>query len=369
MDIKSWCLTLLLCGTAHAAAPRYHLSILDTVEGNAVAINNAGDIVGNRWGTPRGNGVVWHGGQLAVLPASIEHVTAISSLGHIVGTSPMYMDESGMNSSQSGFLYYQGQLTGLPDAFYQTTAIGFTYSTPTAVNRDGVVAMRGESSNGSGSYLATPLQYTIIPVDGRAINDAGTVAGANADYQAALYADGKVTTLGTLPGDGFQYSVAFDINDAGVAVGFSTYGYGSNVREQSFLYQNGQMQMLGNFTLSNSATAINNLGTVIGDYTKLVNGNPVDQAYLYQDGSVYDLQTLLENPAGWKVGAADINDSGLIVGSACNAQGNCFAALLTPVPEPAQGAMLLAGMAVLGWRGRKSLRAAVLVSTKQNAFA
>jgi hypothetical protein len=44
----------------------------------------------------------------------------------------------------------------------------------------------------------------------------------------------------------------------------------------------------------------------------------------------------------------DINDSGQIAGRACNGAGQCFAALLVPVPEPATWGMMLAGLAVVG---------------------
>ena len=45
-----------------------------------------------------------------------------------------------------------------------------------------------------------------------------------------------------------------------MAVGSSTYGYGSGVHEHSFIYVNGEMQPLGSYTGDNSADAINNLG-------------------------------------------------------------------------------------------------------------
>lgn len=91
------------------------------------------------------------------------------------------------------------------------------------------------------------------------------------------------------------------------------------------------------------------LGTVLG-YSNVFSSSGIMRIpYLYQDGVQYDLGSLMMDH-GWHVAdVADINDSGMIVGQACNLAG-CHAALLTPVPEPAAYAMLLVGLAWLGWR-------------------
>src|SRR5205823_1815721 len=88
--------------------------------------------------------------------------------------------------------------------------------------------------------------------EAEAINDAGQVVGSffseaisgpPAMQRAFLYADGKMTDLGTLPG--YDRSYAHDINNAGQVVGLSyTLRSGSGaltVDSRAFLYSGGTM--------------------------------------------------------------------------------------------------------------------------------
>lgn len=70
---------------------------------------------------------------------------------------------------------------------------------------------------------ATPPAYTIsaLPLLARAINNNGVVVGA-ADGKAAKFANGTLTILPQIAGS--QGSEAYDINDAGEAVGYDTTG-------------------------------------------------------------------------------------------------------------------------------------------------
>lgn len=160
-----------------------------------------------------------------------------------------------------------------------------------------------------------------------------------------------------MPGD--QASVARDVNESGAVVGYSeSLDAQGHAHMRSFLYVGGKMTPLGSLAADNTAVAVNNAGAVLGYSSTWGPHGTTYFPYLYQDGVQYDLASLVVNPAGWRVaGAADINDSGMIVGQACNA-GGCHAALLTPVPEPAAYAMLLAGLGWLGWRKLSCARAA-----------
>lgn len=363
----------MTCAAA-AAAPRYRLTILDTMQGEAVAINNAGDIAGNLWGS-QGNGhaVGWFGGSKQVLPDFFDSATSISSKGHIGGRSTTYSDGGGIFSSSSGLVYYRGNTTGVPEAFSigNADAPWYTHSRAVGVNGAGWVLAHGAANSGSGPYLVDDESVKILPlVSAYAINDRGQVAGwgynAQSQAQAMLYANGQVTGLGTLPGD--RYSAATDVNENGVAVGYTeNLDALGQTHRRSFIYMNGQMTPLGNLADDNTAVALNNLGMVLGYSNALSPSGTRRIPYLYQDGAQYDLGSLVAD-RGWRVAdVADINDSGMIVGQACNLAG-CYAALLTPVPEPAAYAMLLAGLGWLGWRrGRSALVRTAQLATRSPA--
>lgn len=346
--------------TATAAAPRYNLALLDNIYGTAVAINNAGEIAGNRWSPETGGRAFsWSGGQLNVLPADMRSATAISGQGHIAGVSEVYEEGGGYQMTMAGLVYHEGTITGVGEEFQPNTSSGrwYRFTTPVGVNSSGVAAVNTEATGGGGAFIAYASGSTILPMwRAAAINDAGQVAGTSsytAGSHAVVYDDGQLTDLGTLPNDssnGFGSS-ATDLNDTGTVVGSSNYGFGEANHMHSFLYRNGQMVAIGDWTNTNYAKAVNNLGTVIGSYRSNDPADSGEHAYLYLDGEQYELDTLLNGSAGWRISTAeDINDSGQIVGQACNQAGACFAALLTPVPEPATYAMLLAGLGLVGWR-------------------
>lgn len=98
-----------------------------------------------------------------------------------------------------------------------------------------------------------------------AINDAGQVAGTSsyaAGSHALLYGSGGVIDLGTLANDSSNGmgSTASSLNDAGAVVGSSNYGYGEANHTHSFLYQNGQMVAIGDWTNTNYAKAVTTWG-------------------------------------------------------------------------------------------------------------
>jgi probable HAF family extracellular repeat protein len=100
------------------------------------------------------------------------------------------------------------------------------------------------------------------------MNDKGQVVGGSslsnlATAHAFLYANGKITDLGTLPGD--QNSNATSINAQGQIVGSS----GTGTNSSGFIYSNGVMTNL-NDVISHttgwtifSAVSINNLGQIL----------------------------------------------------------------------------------------------------------
>ncbi len=204
--------------------------------------------------------------------------------------------------------------------------------------------------------------------------------------------------LGTLPG-GWN-SVAFSINDHNQVVGFSQTKPNGMIEEHAFLWNDGKMIDLGGLNGENSSRAIdiNNNGQILGSSSDSgnapnnqviwnVNGNDIDIqlitgasranaindngdvvgssdggfAFLWNDGNMIDLNTLIDPnliSAGWSLyNAFDINNAGWIIGDANNhITGESTTFLLNPlapIPEPTTWAMLLSGLGLLGFVGRK----------------
>lgn len=363
---------LFLSTAAHGsvAKPRYSVTVFDAApdSSSVYAIGNDGTVLGRRY-YHRGGTVgafAWRAGQMTMLPQQIEAPHAISAAGHIVGNSPIYSDAGGQQMSMYGMVYRNGDLISVSEPFTPDYASGRWYSFTNAigVNSAGTVLATQETNNGSGIYLTANGVNTILPIGhASAINSAGQVAGSSnlgggTVFHAVLYDNGNVLDLGVLPTDsGAAGSYARDLNDAGAVVGASLYGEGSLAHEHSFIWQNGAMHAIGDMVASNSALGVNNHGDVVGTFVTEGTGLDRIHSYLYQDGVQYDLAELLSGGGGWRVtNVVDVNDSGQIIGGACNAADQCYSVLLSPVPEPGTYAMLLAGLAVAAGACRSGLR-------------
>jgi probable HAF family extracellular repeat protein len=352
--------TMLLCGSATcavAAVPQFSLTVLDPAQGLAVGINNAGEIAGNRWDVMEHRAFMWHDGQIAYLPRNIDRAVAISSQGHIAGSSPTTILGGGVVMWSSGMVYYRGRASGIGEAFEPSSSGGwYRFTDAVDVNGAGAVVANTALSGHGGPFRTSGDSYTVLPMSRvTAINDHGQIVGQSAydtgAERAVLYENGRLTVLGALPAGGAGFSAATGLNEQGAVVGYSAYGTGTRGHLHSFLYENGHMTPLGSLTVANMATAINNLGAVVGNFEVRGPGGGVEHAYLYQDGVQYDLAALVTGAAGWRVSRAqDINDRGQIVGQACDRYSECVPVLLSPVPEPAAYSALLAGLALLGWR-------------------
>lgn len=141
----------------------------------------------------------------------------------------------------------------------------------------------------------------------RGINDSGQIVGYTAS-RAFLWQNGKMQDLGMLVGS--SSAAAYSINNSGQVVGAFTLTNGKN---HAFFWQNGVMQDLGTFGGSlSAANNINNSGQVVGKYR---NAYGKDHAFIWQNGVMQDLGTFPGDASSY---AADINDSGQIVGGSCS---------------------------------------------------
>lgn len=144
------------------------------------------------------------------------------------------------------------------------------------------------------------------------------------------------------PAFNWQYGTATAINDAGAIVGTSSNG--------GFLWQDGQLTWLKKGEREFNPKDINNRGEIVGTFADGLGHAAIRLA----DGSYIELDDVTQLPPGWELTeSVAINDAGQIAVNARNS-GIMHAFLLTPVPEPASGLMLLAGLPLVLWRSRSS---------------
>ncbi|HEY3608052.1 MAG TPA: hypothetical protein VGL06_11160 [Pseudonocardiaceae bacterium] len=149
-----------------------------------------------------------------------------------------------------------------------------------------------------------------------AINDNGLSVGnadlANGDDVAVAWQNGRLTTLGALPGGGFAEALA--VNLAGEVVGASSNDAGTFGTRHAVLFANGAVTDLnvrgtGIGASAASANAINNSSVIVG-------ADGAGDAFIYQNSQATDLNTLIPPNSGYRLGTATgINDAGDIVGT------------------------------------------------------
>jgi probable HAF family extracellular repeat protein len=359
-------LLLALAASASASAdPLYALNFLPAGF-TASAINNAGQTVGT------------YGGAAAIFSNA-----GIASLAGVAPSSQGYgINDHGDVAGVIGASYFGTPLAWIGGALAPIGGIPAPYDTAnaTAINNAGTVignaappvgeAVRGYIYSGGSVHMIGTFGGDASTA--AAINNAGTVVGwaetpdaniANPVRHAYVYAGGALQDLGTLGGDS---SEAYDINDAGLVAGWSALAavdVNGNALSRPFLYHDGVLQDLGSLGGDwGYARGLNNAGLVVGQSGLFTDDATHAHAFLYRDGHMVDLNALLGAADGWQiVDAADINDAGQILGTACR-EGSCMAVrldLVAAVPEPASGLMLLAGLPLLLLRRRASARGAV----------
>lgn len=205
-------------------------------------------------------------------------------------------------------------------------ATGYSYTQP-CVHSDCGAVHAFLYANGRMSDLGTLPSG--MNSEGIAVNSSGQVTGwaeiSNAQHtffyqHAFLYSHGEMQDLGTLPGGSTSFGTAISDGwgrgeNKGVR-GVKVTGYSSTESgyDHAFLYSGGNMQDLGTLPGGRSSMgyAINRSGEVTG--TSGTSGGDL-HAFLYSRGAMQDLGTLpgLANSSG-----QGINDAGDIVGYCVN---------------------------------------------------
>jgi probable HAF family extracellular repeat protein len=182
----------------------------------------------------------------------------------------------------------------------------------------GLVSLGGDlgRSGCAQGYLAKDLGAPGVPGSAsevHGINRDGSAAGTwwpassiKGSQYAFLYANGTNADLGALKSGGYDFAIAYAVNDSYQAVGQSTTG---GFVYHAFLYSNGVMLDLDTTGGSwSSANAVNQQGQIVGEMTA---SNGSIHACVFTNGTVMDLGTL---PLGDYSSAKGINDLGVIVG-------------------------------------------------------
>jgi probable HAF family extracellular repeat protein len=295
----------------------------------------------------------------------------INDAGQIAGT----LDING--PTPQAIRYDHGVITPLEN-------IGGTKSSAATINAAGDVAGVA-TTTGSPEWHA--FRYTAgamqdlgslggIEAAATGINAAGTVVGwrripgdtSVPGYYRGFYYDNSLHFVGTLGG---ASSSVFDINDAGQMTGgaelsdgrrhaFRSSGtslidlgtVGSPLVNNSGIAINASGQIAGNLDISHvmfhdgttmfdlgtlggfeaQAADINDSGQIVGE--SYITGDSAYHAFLYAGGQMTDINDLIDPSSGWLLQHAEaINNKGQIIGHGFH-EGAALHFLLTPVPEP-----------------------------------
>lgn len=323
---------------------------------------------------------------LGTLGGGFSFANAVNGRGEVVGWA---QNSRGLTEP---FYYRNGSMIGLG-------ILGFSQGQAVDLNNRSEILITAPIGSRMRSYLVQGGSVIDLGTLGglatvaNAMNDNGQIVGGSAasnnTFQAFLYSDGKMQAL-TLSQPGGFTRMANDINNRGDIVGYfsgtaGTQGYvitsgdfkeipklprGSSVAAKindqgmvlgygvtddgfhSFLWDGDGIKEIGTLGGRETfATGINNLGQVVGR-SQIEPVGPW-HGFLYQDGTMFDLNDVTLDHAGWTIlNATAINDLGQIVGLATSQDGLSHAVLLIPVPEPSVITLLGLSLPILVVLGR-----------------
>jgi probable HAF family extracellular repeat protein len=262
-------------------------------------INNNGDVVGQFISNSIDNGmhaIEWPGG---ITPTDLE-----PTIDKATGFDGNTDDTVANGINDHGLI-----VVALTDG---SIADGFTVQGSTVTKLPGLPGGGGGGGTNS-NPIAVNNNNLIV---GSAVNSAGNEV-------AAKWQNGKITSLGGLPGS-FQ-TEALAVNSAGLAVGASISA--TDFNEHAVEFVNGKvidLNVPGETNNDAQAKAVNDSGVIVG-------GDGNGHAFAFANGQSVDLNTLIPAGSGVTLTIANgINNNGVIVGDATSSSGQ-VGFELTPV--------------------------------------
>ena len=323
--------------TAHAQTPRYEVVDLGVIQRIAADIvpglSASGNIVIWRQEESQAfSPVLYEGGTQKFLPKPEGYrnsfAYSVNDRGNSVGWSNTTLNPVDSTSTVHATFFTRDRAVDLG-------TLGGLRSQAYAINNQGViVGVSGLKDNKQCAFryaegkmiCLNPLPKEIYSV-AFDINSAGVVVGgfamastsAKPVEHAVLWRGDKPQDLGTLTGKG--NSIAYAINNRDDVVGVSDLRSGETI----FLYSHGKMTDLG---IQGHAFAINDQRQIVGTLTPEERGHP--RGFLWESGTLYDINTLIPADTYRIEAAYRINNRGQILCSGFG-KGSMHSLLLNPI--------------------------------------
>ncbi len=270
---------------------------------------------------------------IGVLPGDIEsEAVGLNDKGEVVGKSIVTHSDSGEDIGH-GFVWKSGQMydLGAAPSFHTSAAfhINSTAQIAGTVNNSGYAVTARTISRGcwwqSGKVHLLPIGPRATGSLAFDINDHNEIVGTlslpfshgDLSAHAALWRNGQLTDLGTLPG--YPSASAHCINSKGDIVcsaeRFESVGSQLRILNHAYLWHNGRRTDLGLLPGCNSSSAngINSIGEIIGQSSAETFQRPMGtrRGFLWKNNQLTELKGLEGGVTGVPFG---INDKGDIVG-------------------------------------------------------
>ncbi|HEY0230412.1 MAG TPA: hypothetical protein VGC55_04090 [Dokdonella sp.] len=345
---------LAACGSAAAATPLYHLTVVTAPDASsiqAVDINDAGQMVGGYLDADfNGRAAFWDTDgsvhALGLPGAGDGFAYAINNQGQIVGSFLDYVNPS------VGLLWN----AATPDDSTNLSSDPSVNVSPEDINDAGVVvggfglpaqsrAFVWTQAGGLVDYGVEDSTVEFEQAHWSAVNASGKLVGGwnvhSSDIHATVGAVGTAVVLPMSDMTTQSPSTAVGVNAAGIAVGVGLADSHPDLVPVVFA-EDGTFSEIPGATLdqvSGCAAAINDSGVIVGSagIGSASGCAPGMQAWVYRDGTVYDLYDVVDDPGvftRFQIGRS-INASGVILGAGITSDGSSASFVLTPIASDA----------------------------------